>query len=67
MEKGNEMLWIVTVEINGEIFYLRNTVWTSAKERCAVWLTEEDAKAALRRAKQFMHIKVFRAAKITHP
>lgn len=49
---------------NGNAFYLRSTVWTSALDRATVFASQEAAQAGLLKAKQFMKAAQFKAARV---
>lgn len=47
-------MFMVTVENQGNTFWLKATTWAFQKERGDTFATKEDATAAIERAKQFM-------------
>jgi len=47
-------MYAVRLSNGGYEFFLRKTVWTSTIERASLFPTEDDARAALLKAKQFM-------------
>lgn len=47
-------MYAVRLSKGGYEWFLKSTVWTSTIERASLFSTEEDAKAALAKAKQFM-------------
>jgi len=59
-----EIMFIVTVENNGEKWPLKGTVWAFSMDRAQKFETQADATAALLKAKQFMKAAIFKKAKI---
>jgi hypothetical protein len=47
-------MYAVRLSNGGYEFFLRKTIWTSTIERASMFSTEDDARAALLKAKQFM-------------
>ena len=47
-------MYAVRLTNGGYEWFLKNTTWTSTLERASLFPTEEDARAALAKAKQFM-------------
>lgn len=58
------MSYVVTLIYLGNKFYLRSTIWTSERLRATEFPTMDAANVQLNKAKQFMKVKQFRAAKI---
>lgn len=58
------MGFIVTVENQGEKFWLRGTTWAFVADRANVFTTEAEAKAAATKAEKFMHPKIRNAYKV---
>lgn len=57
-------MYILTLIHLGNKFYLRGTVWSSERTRATEYATQEQAVAALAKAKQFMKAKQFKDARI---
>lgn len=59
-------MFIVTVSTDAGISYLRGTIWTFAdrRDRAQEFETATAAKAALDKAKKFMHPRIYKAAQI---
>lgn len=49
---------------DGEMFYLRSTIWTRDIERADRYDTHKQACAAIERAKRFNKVKIMKAAQI---
>lgn len=47
-------MYAVRLSKGGYEWFLKSTVWTSTIERASLFSTEEDARAALVKAKEFM-------------
>jgi hypothetical protein len=56
------MAFIVTVTNNGTKWPLRGTVWAFDMERAQKFATQEEAQAALNKAKPFMKAAIFKKA-----
>lgn len=54
--------WRVEVTNGGFVWYLRGTTWSSDPARAAQYATEEQARAALLRAKPFTKPALIKAA-----
>jgi hypothetical protein len=57
-------MFVVTYLSGATDFWLRSTVWTSARERATEFETREAAQAALDKAKQFMKASVYKQSRI---
>ncbi len=57
-------MFVVTLRHNGNLFFLRSTVWTSEQSRATTFATQAEADAGRAKAKQFMKAAQFKAAKI---
>jgi hypothetical protein len=57
-------MFIVTLEHQGNTFWLRGTVWAYARERASEHETEAAALAALAKAKPFMKATQYRNARV---
>lgn len=55
---------VVTPNALGEMVPLRGTVWAYSMDRAQKFETREAAQAALDKAKQFMKVRTYKAAKI---
>jgi hypothetical protein len=58
------MTYIVTLNHNGQTFPLRGTIWAMNMDRAQVFVSREDAQAALEKARKFMKAAQFKAARI---
>jgi hypothetical protein len=56
--------FIVTLRHNGNLFYLRSTVWTSEASRATIYDTEAGAVVARAKAKMFMKVTQWKASRI---
>ena len=56
--------YIVTLENKGNRFWFRGTNWAFERDRAQVFASEDAARAALLRAKQFMGALVYRKAQV---
>lgn len=55
---------IITTKNEGQTFYLRGTVWASYRDRATQYETVEQARAAIDKAKKFMHPRIYKAIQI---
>jgi len=58
------MEYIVTVENQGQRFWLRGTTWAFSVDRANRFPSEDAAKAAAVKAEKFMHAKIRKSYKI---
>jgi len=58
------MSYIVTVNNNGLVFFLRGTIWAYTVDRAQVFTDRESAELALQKARKFMKASIFKKARI---
>jgi hypothetical protein len=61
---ASQMSYIVTVVHNGNEVPLRGTVWAFSMDRAQQFETQQQAQAALEKAKMFMKAAVYKKAVI---
>lgn len=49
---------------NGQVYFLRNTIWTAYADRATRFESAEAAKAGLEKARKFMKAATYKAATV---
>ena len=59
-------MFVLRYHFNRNTFFLKGTIWTTAKERASVFSCEDDAKAALNKRHRVVGLMGHPKKRITH-